>query len=286
MRLRIGVHYDLRLGDSGTDPGGPDLGVLPEHAVAVEAAGGDIVWVAERPTEPDAWIASALPVCAALAVRTKRLRVGTAVVPLLLHHPLRVAEDAATLDALSEGRFELGVGLGGDRAALSSFGIEGEDRAERLEEALELVKAAWRGPLQFSGRHFQVEGVEVAPQPVRPGGPPVWVGAGAPVSQRRAARLGAGLIHPVGTSSAPFLESWAAEGRDPAEARLAVLFPEAGPAGIASVESWLEELPEAAQAARVDLVLSVSQTAPDLDEVVESVATLEKIREARRDRIY
>jgi hypothetical protein len=93
------------------------------------------------------------------------------------------------------------------------------------------------------------------------------------------------LIHPVGTSSAPFLESWAAEGRDPAEARLAVLFPEAGPPGIASVESWLEELPEAAQAARVDLVLSVSQTAPDLDEVVESVATLEKIRETRRDRI-
>jgi len=285
VRLRIGVHYDLRLGGSGTDPGEPDLGVLPEHAVAVEAAGGDIVWVAERPTEPDAWIASALPVCAALAVRTTRLRVGTAVVPLLLHHPLRVAEDAATLDALSEGRFELGVGLGGDRAALSSFGIEGEYRAERLEEALELVKAAWQGPLQFRGRHFQVEGIEVAPQPVRPGGPPVWVGAGAPVSQRRAARLGAGLIFPVGTSPGPFLDSWAAEGRDPAEARLAVLFADLGTSGIASIEGWLTELPEAAKAARIDLVLSVSQAALELDQVVERVATLDKIRGTRRDRI-
>ncbi|MGI9432642.1 MAG: LLM class flavin-dependent oxidoreductase [Myxococcota bacterium] len=285
MRLRIGVHYDLRLGSQGTDPGEPDLAVLPEHAAAVDAAGGDIVWVAERPTEPDAWIASALPVCAALAVRTKRLRVGTAVVPLLLHHPLRVAEDAATLDALSEGRFELGVGLGGDRAALSSFGIDGEDRAERLEEALELVQAAWRGPLQFGGRHFQVEGVEVAPQPVRPGGPPVWVGAGAPVSQRRAARLGAGLIFPVGTSPVPFLEAWAAGGRDPADARLAVLIPEAGSAGVASVEGWLAELPDAAKAARIDLVLSVSRSALESDEVVQSIATLEKIRDARRDRI-
>jgi len=282
VRLRIGVHYDLRRAEAVE----PDLAVLGDHAAAVEAAGGDIVWVAERPTEPDALIAAALPVCAALAVTTESLRVGTAVLPLLLHHPLRVAEDAATLDALSGGRFELGVGLGGDRAALSGFGIDGAGRAERLEEALELVRAAWRGPLEFKGRFFQVEGIEVVPRPVSEGGPPVWVGAGAAVSQRRAARIGTGLIFGADTSPGPFLEAWAGAGRDPVALRLAVLLPAVALAEpVATVEQCLAALPAAASAAVIDLVFSVS-TVGELDGVLGAVARLHRAHPTRREGIY
>lgn len=283
MKLRIGVHYDLR----PPGPVEPDLAALTEHAAAVEAAGGDVVWVAERPTEPDAWVAAAMPVCAALAVTTERVRLGTAVLPLLLHHPLRVAEDAATLDALSGGRFELGVGLGGDRAALSGFGIAGGGRPERLEEALELVQAAWRGPLEFAGRYFQAQGIEVVPRPVQPGGPPVWVGAGAPSAQRRAARLGAGLILAAGTSPEPYLSFWAGSGRDLAAARIAVLLSGAAlRAPIAAVEQWLAGLPVAAEAAQVDAVLCVHEAGAGLGEVLDAVDALNEAHATRHERIY
>ena len=282
MKVRIGVHYDLRRAAREE----PDLAALVEHAAAVEAAGGDVVWVAERPTEPDAWVAAAMPVCAALAVGTERVRLGTAVLPLLLHHPLRVAEDAATLDALSGGRFELGVGLGGDRAALSGFGIAGGERGGRLDEALELVRAAWRGPLEFEGRYFQVEGIEVVPRPVQPGGPPVWVGAGAPAAQRRAARLGAGLVLTAGSSPAPYLEAWSDAGRDRSAARLAALLPGAAlREPVAAVEKWLAELPAAAEVAQVDAVLCVRDPGTDLEEVLTAVVALNDAHEIRRDRI-
>jgi alkanesulfonate monooxygenase SsuD/methylene tetrahydromethanopterin reductase-like flavin-dependent oxidoreductase (luciferase family) len=226
-------------------------------------------------------------VCAALAAATERIRLGTAVLPLLLHHPLRVAEDAATLDALSNGRFELGVGLGEDRAALSGFGVEGSERAERLDEALELVQAAWRGPLAFAGRHFQVEGIEVVPRPVQRGGPPVWVGAGAPAAQRRAARLGAGLILPATVSPAFFLEAWADEGRDPAAVRLAVLLPASARRDpVAAVARWLARLPAEAAAAAVDAVLCVSAAGAELDAVLGAVGVLHEAHPTRRERIY
>jgi alkanesulfonate monooxygenase SsuD/methylene tetrahydromethanopterin reductase-like flavin-dependent oxidoreductase (luciferase family) len=221
MRMRLGVHYDPRRGED--DP--PDaalLAALLDHAAAAEEAGAAVAWVAERPTEPGALIAAALPVCAALAARTRRLRIGTAVLPLPLHHPLRVAEDAATLDGLSDGRFELGVGLGADAEAAGGFGVAAGERAARLEEAVALIRAAWgEQALAFEGRHHSVSGVEVHPRPAQRPGPPLWIGAGAPDAQRRAARLGTGLWLPPGASPRAFLDAWAEAGRDPAEARVA-----------------------------------------------------------------
>ena len=281
MNLRIGVHYDLR-GGVGSEPA---LGVLAEHARAVEGAGADVIWVGERPTEPDAWIAAAFPVCAALAVATERVRIGTAVVPLLLHHPLRVAEDAATLDALSGGRFELGVGLGGDRDALSGFGIDGGRLAGRLDESLELVRAAWRGPLDFDGRHFQVTGIEVSPRPVQPEGPPVWVGGASPAAQRRAARQGAGLILPIGSSPEAYLEARTAAGCEAADARLAVLVPEtAWRDTAAELDREVRSLSLAARGGWLDFVLSVTTSATGLDAVVAAIAALDEAHPTRRGR--
>ena len=133
-----------------------------------------------------------------MALRTQGLRIATGLLPLPLYHPLRIAEDAASLDGLSDGRFELGVGLGSDPDAMARFGVDGEERAERFDEALELLQRAWTGQrLEFSGKHFRCDGMAVFPMPVQVGGPPLWVGASVPLgpATSRRARLRPGGSH-------------------------------------------------------------------------------------------
>ncbi len=168
---------------------------LLAHAAAAEARGVDLVWISERPFVPGARIPAALPLCAALAVRTTRVRIGAGPLALPLYHPLRVAEDIATLDGLSGGRIELALGLGGAGEAFAGFGVERRGRGDRLEEGMALLRAAWSGePIRFAGRHHSVSDVSVSPRPLQRPGPPVWVGAAAGAAVRRAARLGAGLL--------------------------------------------------------------------------------------------
>jgi len=178
MRLRLGVHYEGL-------PGPNDYAGLVAHAREAERLGFESLWVGERPDPAAQGIPAALLVCAALAAATERVRIGTAVLPLPLYHPLRVAEDAATLDGLSEGRFDLGVGLGDDPAGHHGFGVPPEERASRLEEGLAILAQALGGSaVEFTGRHFQIAGVRVAPPAVQPGGPPIFLGAHAEVAVR------------------------------------------------------------------------------------------------------
>ncbi|MAE93803.1 MAG: hypothetical protein CL910_04010 [Deltaproteobacteria bacterium] len=224
-KLRIGLRIDPRLPSSGGEAG-ERLAALLEAAPTIEASGFDVLWVAERPTSHEALLPSALVLCAALAARTQTLRIATGLLPLPLYHPFRIAEDAAVVDGLSDGRFELGVGLGSDPDALARFGVDAEERAERFEEALEMVQRAWAGgPVEFEGRHFASEGLEVHPQPVQPGGPPLWIGATAPAAQRRAASRQSGLMLRVDASPEPYLETWRREhaGSSSAVPRLAWL---------------------------------------------------------------
>lgn len=237
------------------------LAELPALAAAAEAAGFDLLVVPERISAIGGFPA-ALPACAAAAGATTRLRVATGLLALPLHHPLRVAEDAATLDALSGGRFELGVGLGAEAELFGGFGLALDERAARFEEALEVVRRGWgEGPLHFAGRHFRCEGVEVHPKPVQPGGPPLWLGARSPEALARAAQLGCGVVLERDTRAAPYLEAWAACGRGREKARLAFLVERAEDAAQlahaagASVDAWLassgarEELPRLARLA-------------------------------------
>jgi len=184
---------------------------------------------------------------------------------LPLHHPLRVAEDAATLDALSGGRFELGVGLGAEVELFGGFGLDSRERAVRFEEALEVVRRAWaEGPLQFVGRHFRCEGVDVQPKPVQPGGPPLWLGARGEGALARAAQLGCGVVLERGTHPAPYLEAWVAGGRARAEARLAFVVESEGDAAHLAY----------AAGARVDAWLSASGERAELPRLARLAATL------------
>ncbi len=116
----------------------------------------------------------------AAACATTRLRVGTSVLGNDFRHPVVLAKEAATLDLLCEGRFELGLGAGwleSDYRALGTAMASPGSRIERLEEAISILKACFAGgPVSFEGRHYRVEELEAAPLPVQPGGPPLLIG--------------------------------------------------------------------------------------------------------------
>jgi probable F420-dependent oxidoreductase len=129
----------------------------------------------------------------AVAAVTQRLRLGTGVYLAPLHHPLSVAEQAATLDQISGGRAVLGVGLGYRPYEYQGFGLDFHQRGARLSEALTIIRGGWSsGQFEFSGEHFQIPRSPVHPPCVQKPHVPIIVGGSAPPAIRRAARLGDG----------------------------------------------------------------------------------------------
>ena len=131
-----------------------------------------------------------------LAARTERIRLGTAVVVLPWHNPILVAEQAATLDLLSNGRLDFGVGKGYRSYEFSGFCIPPEEATERFEEAMEVIRKAWttQGRFSYQGKRWRFDNVLVEPSPIQQPHPPFWLGAGSADSIRRAAREGYNLL--------------------------------------------------------------------------------------------
>ncbi|HTF35454.1 MAG TPA: LLM class flavin-dependent oxidoreductase [Myxococcota bacterium] len=219
VKLRLGLRYDLR------GPAEPErlYSAILEHAARAEAAGFDALWISERPFARAAAVPAALPLLAAIAARTTRVRVGSALLPLPLYHPLRLAEDAATLDGLSGGRLELGLGLGEHAEGFDGFGVPIGGRLERFEESLRVLRKAWgESPVQFEGQYHRVVDLDVVPKPLQQPGPPVWIGASAESGVRLAARLADGFVAGTRPAAERFLELWCEMGRDPVLARVAL----------------------------------------------------------------
>lgn len=132
-----------------------------------------------------------IPYLSAMAMRFPDLRVATAVLLLPLLHPVEVAEQVATLDAVSGGRVVCGVGLGYTDREFELFGIQRAERGRRLEESVGILRALWSGePVDHDGEFYRVQAKAPVVLPVQRPGPPVWVGGGAEASARRAARCG------------------------------------------------------------------------------------------------
>jgi alkanesulfonate monooxygenase SsuD/methylene tetrahydromethanopterin reductase-like flavin-dependent oxidoreductase (luciferase family) len=132
-----------------------------------------------------------IPVLARLVDETEGMALTLGVVVLPLQHPLSLAEDVATLDVLSGGRVQMGVALGYRDQENEAFGYDPRKRVSRFEESLEIIKQLWTGePVTFSGRHFQMEGVQIACRPAQRPRPPIAIGASIEKGIRRAARLG------------------------------------------------------------------------------------------------
>ncbi|WP_067674836.1 LLM class flavin-dependent oxidoreductase [Nocardia miyunensis] len=129
------------------------------------------------------------------AACTSRIGLGCSVFVSTLHNPVHLARSLSTLDQLSRGRVEVGVGFGGKGRALAAFGVQPEGLLTRFTEGIELMRALWSEPsVSFDGRFWQLEGARMEPKPFRKPGPPIWFGGGHPAALRRAARLGDGFF--------------------------------------------------------------------------------------------
>lgn len=164
-------------------------------AARADGAGFDSVWLAEHHGAQDGYIPSTLVFLAALAARTERVELGTAVLLAPFHDPLRIAEDAAVADAISGGRLNLGLGLGWAPEEYRMFGVDPKGRGRRLDEFVEVLRRAWtQERFSFEGDFYRYEDVSITPKPKRV--PPVWLGGMADRAIERAARLGDGHFPP------------------------------------------------------------------------------------------
>ena len=205
---------------------------IVELAVEAERIGLESVWTSEHHFVDDGYMPSQLPVLAAIAARTERIALGTGVLLAPMFDPLHLAEDAATVDVLSNGRLILGLGIGWREEEFVGLGGAEGHKGRRLEAIIEVLRQAWgddlvRGDSQGIYRYPE-PGFNVTPKPARPGGPPIWIGAGAPVAVERAGRVANGYIS-SGATAARMAERAAlvrqgaeAAGRDPATVTIAV----------------------------------------------------------------
>ena len=141
-------------------------------------------------------VSATLMLLTALAMRTSRLRLGSAVMVLPWHNPVLLAEQAATLDLISGGRLDLGIGKGYRHSEFKGFQIAPAEAEARFDEALEIMIRAWTERRRFShrGRFWRFEDIVVEPPPAQQPHPPLWVAAGSAASIRRAAARGFNLI--------------------------------------------------------------------------------------------
>jgi alkanesulfonate monooxygenase SsuD/methylene tetrahydromethanopterin reductase-like flavin-dependent oxidoreductase (luciferase family) len=180
-------------------PGGTDLAAFQETltlAEAAEAWGLDGVWLGEIHFNPIRSVSSApLALASFIAARTRRIRIGLAVQVLPLGHPLRIAEEAATVDQLSEGRFDFGIGRSGSPRAYDVLGVPYGESQARFEECLEIIRKAWKGE-RFShhGRFYRFDNVLVGPRPYQLPHPPLRMAANSKETFPVVARLGLPLF--------------------------------------------------------------------------------------------
>jgi probable F420-dependent oxidoreductase len=155
-----------------------------------EALGFDSVWLGEHHNNALLYPTPLIGL-AAIASRTRRLRLGTGVLLLPLYHPVAIAEEAAMVDMISGGRLILGLGAGYAPEEFAAFGLTTKERGSRLEEGASLLHRLWTEEhVSHEGRHYRVTDVTVRPRPVQQPRPPIWFAGWVEPAIRRAARLG------------------------------------------------------------------------------------------------
>jgi len=189
-------------GSAQAQRGGPDLDSgqgfrdFIEYNVEAEALGYDSSFVVEHHFTGFGQVSASLNLLTFVAARTATLRLGTAVIVLPWHNPVLLAEQAATIDLLSGGRLEFGVGRGYRHNEFASFCIPIEEAEERFEESLALIVKSWTCEQRFShhGKYWHFENIVVEPPTRQKPHPPIWMAAGQPDSIRKVAQRGAKLL--------------------------------------------------------------------------------------------
>lgn len=218
--MDVGVYFDLRNPPASGRSSSHLYGFTLEMCEEAERLGAHSIWVSEHHLFDDGYLPRPLTFAAAIAARTQRVRIGTAILIGPLHSAPEIAEDAAVVDLISDGRLELGLGAG---YRVPEFELYGADPAARYavnDDRARELRAIWA-----EGR--------VTPAPVQER-VPIWMGYLGPKGARRAGRLGEGLLTPNAAMLAPYREGLAEGGHDPATARMA-----------GGVQAWITDDPEA-----------------------------------------
>ncbi|HAN07422.1 MAG TPA: hypothetical protein DCP89_02865 [Acidimicrobiaceae bacterium] len=199
--LRFGIVHDFRC-PPGSEISMPQVySETFEQIEHAEQLGLDLCWFTEHHFIDDGYLPNFVPVAAAAASRTSNMRFSTDICLLPFRHPIRLAEDLAILDNISDGRMELGVGMGYATHEFQGFNIPISRRVSLTEEALKVLKLAWGGEaFNFEGKRYRFSNLRVTPDPVQEGGPPLWLAATSPAGAKRAATFGTHLL-PQGPKS-------------------------------------------------------------------------------------
>ena len=191
-------------------PGAPDFASMINLAERAEGFGFDSVWcgdsVLARPR------LEAISTLAAIAGRTKRVKLGTAVFLPALRNPVVLANEVANLDIVSQGRVIFGVGIASKTPTVEkefdACGVSFRYRVSIFEECVTIMRQLWTEPeVNFQGRHFQLDGVSLGLKPVQKGGVPIWMAASAEKPHRRIVKMGDGWF-PNATSPEAYTEGW------------------------------------------------------------------------------
>jgi probable F420-dependent oxidoreductase len=160
-----------------------------DEVTRAEELGFDSVWMEEHHSVTNHYWPSPIPVLAGFATRTSRLVLGTDIIVAAFHHPVRLAEDVVMLDAISNGRFVLGIAIGYKPDEFALYGVDLEKRGARFEEQLAIMKGLWtQERIQFKGAYYTLEG-RLEPKPVQKPHPPLWIGGWGDITLGRAATL-------------------------------------------------------------------------------------------------
>jgi alkanesulfonate monooxygenase SsuD/methylene tetrahydromethanopterin reductase-like flavin-dependent oxidoreductase (luciferase family) len=178
-----------------------------EQIDAAERLGLDVMWLAELHFEPRRSVLSApLSIASAIAARTRRMKIGIAVQVLPLCHPLRLAEEAATVDQLSHGRLIFGVGRSGVAQTYEAYGVSYAESRDRFREILDIIEQAWTKPsFSYNGKYHSFDQVAVVPKPYQKPTPPIRIAASTPDTFPAIGRRGAAIFASVRHTTWPDL---------------------------------------------------------------------------------
>jgi alkanesulfonate monooxygenase SsuD/methylene tetrahydromethanopterin reductase-like flavin-dependent oxidoreductase (luciferase family) len=220
-KLTFGYLYDFRNPPQWHRPWEELYAETLDVIAETEHLGFQGAWLPEHHLADDGYLPSPLLALAAVAARTRTMRIGSGVVLAPLYNPVRFAEDCAVLDILSGGRLDVGLAIGYRRRETAAFDVDFTRRGARFDEFLQIVTRLWAGEtVTFEGKHFHVQGAKVMP-PAPGGRIPLYIGGFAEKAMERVARYGQGYVGSPDVCGL-YVDKLREQGRDPGSARIRV----------------------------------------------------------------
>lgn len=220
-KLTFGYLYDFRNPQPWRRPWADLYAETLEFISWSESIGFDGAWIPEHHGAEDGYMPSPLVALAAVAARTRTIKLGTAIALAPLYHPVRFAEECAVLDILSNGRLEMAVAIGYRRREAQAYGVEFSTRGRRTDEFLEIVRRLWAGEtFSYQGKYFNLTNASIVPTPIR-ARIPLYLGGFTDKALERTAKYGDGYFGNMEICEL-YAEKLRACGKDPANGRVRI----------------------------------------------------------------